>query len=101
VLWLDRVLVNPRDASWHFGAMLIGRRDSRQGGGRAPSMRAWAVKGFFCAFMFSIIPSGFGNVVQMNYAAVLGDPLALGNALIETMLHSSTCRSPWSAISSR
>lgn len=23
VLWLDRVLVNPRDASWHFGAMLI------------------------------------------------------------------------------
>ena len=25
VFWLDRVLVNPRDALWHFGAMLIGR----------------------------------------------------------------------------
>ena len=24
-LWLDRVLVNPRDGAWHFGAMLIGR----------------------------------------------------------------------------
>jgi len=34
VLWLDRVLVNPRDASWHFGAMLIGREsyDTRRSG---------------------------------------------------------------------
>ncbi len=84
VLWLDRVLVNPRDASWHFGAMLIGR-ETYDKAEVAHHLRAWAVKGFFCAFMFSIIPGGFSNVVQMNYAAVLGDPLALGNALIETM----------------
>lgn len=84
VLWLDRVLVNPRDASWHFGAMLIGR-ETYDKAEVAHHLRAWAVKGFFCAFMFSIIPGGFGAVVQMNYAAVLGDPLALGNALIETM----------------
>ena len=25
VVWLDRVLGNPRDGAWHFGAMLIGR----------------------------------------------------------------------------
>ncbi len=25
VLWIDRVLVNPRDHAWHFGAMLMGR----------------------------------------------------------------------------
>ena len=25
VIWIDRVMVNPRDHSWHFGAMLIGR----------------------------------------------------------------------------
>jgi hypothetical protein len=24
-VWLDRVLVEPRDACWHFGAWLIGR----------------------------------------------------------------------------
>jgi protein-S-isoprenylcysteine O-methyltransferase Ste14 len=84
VLWLDRVLVNPRDASWHFGAMLVGR-ETYDRAEVAHHLRAWAVKGFFCAFMFSIIPGGFGDVVTMNYSAVLGDPIALGNALVETM----------------
>jgi protein-S-isoprenylcysteine O-methyltransferase Ste14 len=84
VLWLDRVLVNPRDASWHFGAMLVGREryDRTEA---AHHVRAWAVKGFFCAFMFSILPGGFSNVVTMDYRAVLGDPVTLGNAAVETM----------------
>ena len=84
VLWLDRVLVNPRDASWHFGAMLVGREsyDRREA---AHHLRAWAVKGFFCAFMFSILPGGFANIVAMDYRAVLGNPIALGDAAVETM----------------
>lgn len=84
VLWLDRVLVNPRDGSWHFGAMLVGR-ETFDRAEVAHHLRAWAVKGFFCAFMFSIIPGGFSNIVTLDYAAVLGDPIALGNALVETM----------------
>jgi len=84
VLWLDRVLVNPRDASWHFGAMLVGR-ETYDRTEVAHHLRAWAVKGFFCAFMFSILPGGFSNVVTMDYRAVLGDPVALGNAAVETM----------------
>ena len=76
-------MVNPRDASWHFGAMLVGR-EAYDRAEVAHHMRAWAVKGFFCAFMFSILPGGFENIVTLDYRAVLGDPIALGNATVET-----------------
>ena len=84
VLWLDRVLVNPRDGAWHFGAMMIGREawDRTE---VAHHARAWAVKGFFCAFMISILPGGFVDVVSMDWVQAVGNPMALGNALIETM----------------
>lgn len=84
VLWLDRVLVNPRDASWHFGAMLIGREPWDAAEVRRHWL-AWLVKGFFCAFMISILPGGFAAVVTADWAAVLHDPVALGTLLIEAM----------------
>ncbi len=76
VLWLDRVLVNPRDGAWHFGAMLIGREphDIEQ---VWHHLRAWAVKGFFCAFMISILPPGFAAIVSLDFASVAGNPVAL------------------------
>lgn len=84
VLWLDRVLVNPRDGAWHFGAMLIGREawDSAE---VAHHLRAWAVKGFFCAFMISILPGGFAAVVRANWSAIGHDPVRLANTTIEAM----------------
>lgn len=84
VLWLDRVLVNPRDGAWHFGAMLIGREAySREEVGH--HLRAWAVKGFFCAFMISILPGGFIGVVHTDWMHLPRDPVAIGNATIEAM----------------
>jgi protein-S-isoprenylcysteine O-methyltransferase Ste14 len=84
VLWLDRVLVNPRDASWHFGAMLIGREPWEPAEVKRHAL-AWLVKGFFCAFMVSIVPGGFAAVIHFDWASVLHDPVALGTLLIETM----------------
>ena len=57
VLWLDRYLVEPRDHAWHFGAMLIGREpwDADE---VKRHWRAWIIKGFFSAFMISILPRG-------------------------------------------
>ena len=80
VLWLDRVLVNPRDGAWHFGAMLIGREpyDLDE---VWHHLRAWAVKGFFCAFMISILPGGFSHIVSLDLAAVIGNPVELALAL--------------------
>ena len=77
VLWLDRVLVNPRDGPWHFGAMLIGR-EVHDRSEVAHHLRAWTVKGFFCAFMISILPAGFEGVVNLDLASLAGDPVRIG-----------------------
>ncbi|WP_018075462.1 methyltransferase family protein [Novosphingobium nitrogenifigens] len=84
VLWLDRVLVQPRDGAWHFGAMLIGREawDAEQ---VRHHLRGWAVKGFFCAFMLSIDPLGFMGEVKADYGHLATDPVTLGNVAIEFM----------------
>ncbi|NBC35843.1 DUF1295 domain-containing protein [Novosphingobium sp. FSY-8] len=83
VLWLDRVLVQPRDGAWHFGAWLAGRRDADVGA-ILIHWRAWAVKGFFTAFMLSIVPGGFAHVVRFDWAQS-GDPAALANWLIDLL----------------
>ena len=81
VLWLDRVLVEPRDATWHFGAMLTARE-----GWSAEAVkkhwRAWIIKGFFGAFMISILPGGFQQVVEADLSAIALDPVAVGTFLI-------------------
>ena len=84
VLWLDRVLVNPRDGAWHFGAMLIGREPCDIDEVKR-HLLAWAVKGFFCAFMISILPGGFQGIVTLNLAEVTRDPVRLAGALIELL----------------
>lgn len=84
VLWLDRRLVNPRDGAWHFGAMLIGRQayDIDE---VWHHLRAWAVKGFFCAFMISILPFGFAGVVNADLSAIIGDPVRTVSLLIDLL----------------
>jgi protein-S-isoprenylcysteine O-methyltransferase Ste14 len=84
VPWLDRVLESPRDGAWHFGAMLIGREayDAEQ---VRHHLRGWAVKGFFCAFMISILPAGFAAVVDADFGGIAGDPARLAGALIELL----------------
>jgi protein-S-isoprenylcysteine O-methyltransferase Ste14 len=84
VLWLDRYLVEPRDAVWHLGAMLIGR-EAWSGEQVAKHWRAWGIKGFFGAFMISILPPGFALVVTADYAAMIHDPVRLGQTLFETL----------------
>lgn len=77
VLWLDRYLIKSRDGAWHFGAMLIGR-EPHDVGEVWHHLRAWAVKGFFCAFMISILPGGFQGVVSLDLASLAGDPVRIG-----------------------
>ncbi len=84
VLWLDRVLVNPRDHCWHFGAMLIGR-EGWDGEQVKKHWRAWTIKGFFSAFMISILPGGFEAVVQADLADIISDPVRLGVVLFELL----------------
>lgn len=84
VLWLDRVLVEPRDGAWHFGAMLIGR-ESWDRAKVAQHLRAWAVKGFFTAFMISIVPPGFEHLAGVDIREAFSHPASGTMLLIETM----------------
>lgn len=81
VLWLDRRMVEPRDHSWHFGAMLLGREPYDMAEVKK-HWRAWIIKGFFGAFMISILPGGFRDVVEADIAGMLGNPAALAFFLI-------------------
>ncbi|MGV3480930.1 MAG: methyltransferase family protein [Sphingobium sp.] len=84
VIWIDRRLVEPRDGAHAFGQFLIG-----QG---VPDrtvlydhFRAWAVKGFFSAFMISIVPGAFGDLVREPLAAMVASPVMLAGWLITAM----------------
>ncbi len=84
VVWLDRNLLNQRDGAWHLGAWLAGRADwDKQE--IFHHLRAWAVKGFFLAFMISIVPGGWRDIVNMNLVEVVTNPIWLANALITAM----------------
>lgn len=84
VIWLDRRLKEPRDHAWHFGAMLIGREEWDLGEVKK-HWRAWAIKGFFGAFMISILPPGFSSVVNADIGLIAGDPVRLGTFLFELL----------------
>lgn len=81
VLWLDRYLVNPRDHAWHFGAMLL-RHDAFDLEEVKKHWRAWVIKGFFGAFMISILPAGFASVVETDFSRIAGNPVGIGVLLI-------------------
>jgi protein-S-isoprenylcysteine O-methyltransferase Ste14 len=84
VVWLDRYLVNCRDGAWHLGAWVAGR-DDWDAGEIFHHLRAWAVKGFFLAFMISIVPGLFGDIVRMDWSKVSANPVDLAHALISAM----------------
>jgi Isoprenylcysteine carboxyl methyltransferase (ICMT) family len=84
IVWLDRNLVEPRDGGWHFGAWIAGR-DDWDGEEIRHHLRAWAVKGFFLAFMVSIVPGGFAEVVNTDFATIWQDPVRLTHVLISAM----------------
>lgn len=84
VFWLDRRLLERRDGAWHLGAFLLGQP------GVKPDqvwshLRAWAVKGFFLAFMISIVPGSFHELVDADFTRIWGDPVALSQWLIVSM----------------
>jgi protein-S-isoprenylcysteine O-methyltransferase Ste14 len=77
VLWIDRLLVNPRDHSWHFGAMLL-RREAFDVEEVKKHWRSWMIKGFFGAFMISILPGGFAEIVNADLTNIVNEPVRFG-----------------------
>lgn len=86
VIWLDRHLIEPRDGTWQFGAFLLDGgvvgREEWSASQIAKHWRAWAIKGFFGAFMISILPGGFAQVVEADAAQVFGNPVQFAMLLV-------------------
>ena len=47
--------------------------------------RSWIIKGFFGAFMISILPGGFNYVVNADLVDIVNDPVRFGILLIELL----------------
>jgi protein-S-isoprenylcysteine O-methyltransferase Ste14 len=85
VFWLDRRLKEPRDGAWALGAWLMGSKEPIDPQAIPHHIRAWAVKGFFLAFMIAIVPPGFGEFVRSDLSDVFRNPVATANFLIAFM----------------
>ncbi|MBQ1500811.1 MAG: DUF1295 domain-containing protein [Sphingomonas sp.] len=85
VLWLDRKLVQPRDGAWHLGAWLMGLKEPIDHGAIHNHLRSWAVKGFFLAFMLSIVPPNFAEFVGWNFDRMFDSPAVIANYCIAFM----------------
>ncbi len=85
VLWLDRRLVDPRDGAWHFGQLIIGRSAMVDREILYDFFRAWAVKGFFLAFMISIVPVNWSDTVRPSWQEIGTDSVSLARWLISLM----------------
>jgi protein-S-isoprenylcysteine O-methyltransferase Ste14 len=91
ILWIDRRMAEPRDSSWHFGQLIIGRFDVVDREMIYEHLRCWAIKGFFLAFMLSIVPPNWALVIEPAAADIAGDPVRLANWLIAAMFMIDVC----------
>jgi protein-S-isoprenylcysteine O-methyltransferase Ste14 len=85
VFWLDRRLKEPKDGAWHFGQLLIGRSERTDEKQLADFYRAWAVKGFFLAFMISIVPGNWWESIAATPEQITRSPVAMAQWLIAIM----------------
>lgn len=80
--FVDRYQIAPEDGYWQVGRLLLGRN-------RRPDLAlvrehclAWTIKGFFLAFMCSILPAVFLPVVNTPLAEVFSGIVPLTSFLI-------------------
>lgn len=75
IVWLDRRLIDPRDGCWAFGQWVLGQDSGAdQRDTIFAHLRTWAVKGFFTAFMVSIVPGIFVNILLRPVDIIFSNP---------------------------
>lgn len=85
VFWLDRHMTEPRDGAYAFGQWIVGVGGRPDRGEIENHLRSWLVKGFFLAFMLSIVPGNFAEMVHLGMGNVLAGPVELSRFLIACM----------------
>ena len=82
IFWIDRRLKEPKDGCYMFGAWLTGERADCDREKVIEHFRSWAVKGFFTAFMISIVPGNWFEVLRWTNGEIVSDPVAMARFLI-------------------
>ena len=85
VFWLDRRMVDPRDGAYAFGQLIVGAAGTPDRAEVENHLRSWLVKAFFLAFMLSIVPGNFADMVRVGAGNVLAGPVELARFLIALM----------------
>ena len=85
VIWLDRRLVEPKDHTYAFGLWVLGRSNAGHMSAVYDHLRAWAVKGFFIAFMVAILPGGYHHVITMPIIGIWQNPVAIVATIVALM----------------
>lgn len=71
----SRYMSEPKDGLWHFGMLVLLRFEDLDREKIADHLRSWAIKGFFLAFMFSVMPGSVAAMLRLDVQAILTDPL--------------------------
>ncbi len=90
VLWIDTRFTEPRDGAHALGSWLMGEGPADWEAINA-HLRSWAVKGFFLAFMISIVPGGYHNVVARPWSEISATLANLAGWLISLMFVIDVC----------
>ncbi len=77
--------MEPRDGAHACGAWLLSLDECGDRAAMHDHWRGWAVKGFFLAFMLSVVPAGFGPMVRGAGELTAADPMRLPLWLIGVM----------------
>ncbi|HKX23453.1 MAG TPA: isoprenylcysteine carboxylmethyltransferase family protein [Rhizorhapis sp.] len=85
VIWLDRRTIEPRDGAYAFGQLIVGGAGRPDRGAVENHLRSWLVKGFFLAFMLSIVPGNFADMIHAGSADIFAGPVELARFLIALM----------------
>jgi protein-S-isoprenylcysteine O-methyltransferase Ste14 len=85
VIWLDRYMVEPRDGAYAFGQIIVGAAGKPDRAEVENHLRSWLVKGFFLAFMLSIVPGNFADMVHLAVGNIFAGPVELARFLIALM----------------
>lgn len=85
IFWIDRRLKQPKDGAYSFGKWLMGDHDEVDREKMIGHLRNWAVKGFFTAFMISIVPGNWFDVLHWSNAEIVSNPIAMAFFLINIL----------------
>ncbi|WP_170396574.1 methyltransferase family protein [Ruegeria arenilitoris] len=91
IAFTTRHMVEPRDELWHFGKLITLQLSVVDSDKIKDHCRTWLVKGFFLAFMITILPQIVSFVTNADLESFFADPVSLILLLIQVSFLVDVC----------